>query len=69
MPRTYIVHVCGGKILVREFVEGRMTREEAVKGRRFVGRKAESVAIVPGRDCVMVVLEGVEGGYLLEGGA
>lgn len=68
MPRTYVIHVCGEEVLVREFIDGKMVKEEAAKGKRFRGGRAESVAIVPGRDCVMVVLEGVEGSYRLEGG-
>lgn len=68
MLRTYIIHICGEDVLVREFVDGRMIKEEAAKGKRFRSGRAETVAIVPGRDCVMVVLEGVEGSYRLEGG-
>ena len=68
MPRTYVIHVCGDEVLVREFIDGRMVKEEVVKGKRFSVGRAEAVAIVPGRDCVLVVLEGVEGDYRLEGG-
>lgn len=68
MPRAYVIHVCGEEVLVREFVDGRMVKEEAARGKRFKVGRAETVAVVPGRDCVMIVLEGVEGSYRLEGG-
>ncbi len=68
MPRAYVIHVCGEEVLVREFADGKMVKEEAARGKRFSGGRAETVAVVPGRDCVMIVIEGVEGSYRLEGG-
>ena len=68
MPRTFVIHVCDEGVLVRGFVDGRMVKEEVGGGKGFRGGRAETVAVVPGRDCVMVVLEGVEGSYRLEGG-
>ncbi len=68
MPRAYVIHVCGEDVLVREFIDGRMVKEEVARGKRFSEGRAETVAVVPGRDCVMIVLEGVEGSYRLEGG-
>ncbi len=68
MPRTYVIHVCGEEVLVREFIDGRMVKEEVVRGKRLKCGQAETVAIIPGRDCVMMVLEGVDSSYRLEGG-
>jgi len=68
VPRTYVIHICGERVLVREFVDGKNVGESAEEGKRFSAEHVEMVAVVPGRDCVMVVLEGVNGGHRFEGG-